>query len=58
MLLLFIRLADTITREQHARRELHDRTIRCRALEESVEAERAAHLESKFNAEIIQVALD
>lgn len=31
-------------------------TLRCRALEESVEAERAAHLESKFNAEIIQVS--
>lgn len=30
-------------------------TMRCRALEESVEAERGAHLESKFNAEIIQV---
>ena len=28
---------------------------RARSLEECVEAERAAHLESKFNSEIIQV---
>ena len=29
---------------------------RVKTLEESIEAERAAHLESKFNSEIIQVA--
>nr|XP_039271478.1 coiled-coil domain-containing protein 171-like isoform X1 [Styela clava] len=42
-------------REQHAHSELHNLNLRCHALEESVEAERAAHLESKFNAEIIQL---
>lgn len=30
-------------------------TLRVRKLEENIEAERAAHLESKFNSEIIQV---
>lgn len=29
--------------------------MRVRKLEENIEAERAAHLESKFNSEIIQV---
>lgn len=30
-------------------------TVRIKKLEENIEAERAAHLESKFNSEIIQV---
>ena len=30
---------------------------RIKALEESIEAERAAHLESKFNSEIVQVRI-
>ncbi|EDM10457.1 similar to myosin tail domain-containing protein (predicted) [Rattus norvegicus] len=32
-------------------------TLRVRKLEESIEAERAAHLESKFNSEIIQLRI-
>ncbi|XP_078484807.1 coiled-coil domain-containing protein 171-like [Ciona intestinalis] len=45
----------SMEREQHLRHDLDDCTRRARALEECVEAERAAHLESKFNSEIIQL---
>ncbi|XP_063465211.1 coiled-coil domain-containing protein 171 isoform X12 [Symphalangus syndactylus] len=41
-------------REEHLRREFEATTLRVRKLEENIEAERAAHLESKFNSEIIQ----
>ena len=34
---------------------LQTATIRIKALEEGIEAERASHLESKFNSEIVQV---
>nr|CAB3228261.1 coiled-coil domain-containing protein 171-like [Phallusia mammillata] len=44
-----------LEREQHLRHEYEDLSHRARSLEESVEAERAAHLESKFNSEIIQL---
>lgn len=42
-------------REERLRKEFEATTLRVRKLEENIEAERAAHLESKFNSEIIQV---
>uniref|UniRef100_A0A5F4W6H8 Coiled-coil domain containing 171 n=1 Tax=Callithrix jacchus TaxID=9483 RepID=A0A5F4W6H8_CALJA len=42
-------------REELLRKEFEATTLRVRKLEENIEAERAAHLESKFNSEIIQV---
>ncbi|XP_053061053.1 coiled-coil domain-containing protein 171 isoform X5 [Acinonyx jubatus] len=41
-------------REERLRKEFEATTLRVRKLEENIEAERAAHLESKFNSEIIQ----
>ncbi|CAK8694709.1 unnamed protein product [Clavelina lepadiformis] len=45
----------SMEREQRVRHDLDEITQRAHSLEESVEAERAAHLESKFNSEIIQL---
>uniref|UniRef100_A0A8C5RW40 Uncharacterized protein n=1 Tax=Laticauda laticaudata TaxID=8630 RepID=A0A8C5RW40_LATLA len=42
-------------RETRLRKELELAMARVKKLEENIEAERAAHLESKFNSEIIQV---
>uniref|UniRef100_A0AAR2KA57 Uncharacterized protein n=1 Tax=Pygocentrus nattereri TaxID=42514 RepID=A0AAR2KA57_PYGNA len=42
-------------REERMRTEVESAMQRMKALEENVESERAAHLESKFNSEIIQV---
>ncbi|XP_023270280.1 coiled-coil domain-containing protein 171 [Seriola lalandi dorsalis] len=42
-------------REERSRKEKEVSDQRVRSLEASVEAERAAHLESKFNSEIIQL---
>ncbi|XP_078020537.1 uncharacterized protein ccdc171 [Epinephelus lanceolatus] len=42
-------------REERSRREKEVSDQRVKSLESSVEAERAAHLESKFNSEIIQL---
>uniref|UniRef100_A0A8D1AUN0 Coiled-coil domain containing 171 n=1 Tax=Sus scrofa TaxID=9823 RepID=A0A8D1AUN0_PIG len=44
-------------REERLRKEFEATTLRVRKLEESIEAERAAHLESKFNSEIIQLRI-
>uniref|UniRef100_A0A8C5L499 Coiled-coil domain containing 171 n=1 Tax=Jaculus jaculus TaxID=51337 RepID=A0A8C5L499_JACJA len=48
-------------REEREREEEKERewatTLRVRKLEENIEAERAAHLESKFNSEIIQLRI-
>jgi len=43
-------------REHRLRHDMDELSQRARSLEECVEAERAAHLESKFNSEIIQVS--
>lgn len=43
-------------REQRLMRDLEAAMVRIKTLEEAVESERASHLESKFNSEIIQVA--
>ncbi|KFQ24905.1 Coiled-coil domain-containing protein 171, partial [Merops nubicus] len=42
-------------REERLRKELEAATLRIKKLEENIEAERAAHVESKFNSEIIQL---
>uniref|UniRef100_A0A5F8GFQ9 Coiled-coil domain containing 171 n=1 Tax=Monodelphis domestica TaxID=13616 RepID=A0A5F8GFQ9_MONDO len=42
------------TREELLRKEYEASSIKVKKLEENIEAERAAHLESKFNSEIIQ----
>uniref|UniRef100_A0A4W6ERL4 Coiled-coil domain containing 171 n=2 Tax=Lates calcarifer TaxID=8187 RepID=A0A4W6ERL4_LATCA len=42
-------------REERSRREREASDQRVRSLESSIEAERAAHLESKFNSEIVQL---
>ncbi|XP_019410665.1 PREDICTED: coiled-coil domain-containing protein 171 isoform X5 [Crocodylus porosus] len=42
-------------REEKLKKELEAATVRIKMLEENIEAERAAHLESKFNSEIIQL---
>ncbi|XP_060922636.1 coiled-coil domain-containing protein 171-like [Limanda limanda] len=42
-------------REERSRREKEASDQRGRSLESNIEAERAAHLESKFNAELIQL---
>ncbi|KAI6054341.1 CCDC171 [Marmota monax] len=44
-------------REECLRKEFEATTLRVRKLEENIEAERAAHLESKFNSEIIQLRI-
>ncbi|XP_016846452.2 coiled-coil domain-containing protein 171 isoform X7 [Anolis carolinensis] len=44
-------------REARLKKELEVATARIKKLEENVEAERAAHLESKFNSEIIQLRI-
>ncbi|XP_073907900.1 coiled-coil domain-containing protein 171 isoform X11 [Castor canadensis] len=44
-------------REERLRKEFETTTLRVRKLEENIEAERAAHLESKFNSEIIQLRI-
>ncbi|XP_070592989.1 LOW QUALITY PROTEIN: coiled-coil domain-containing protein 171 [Erythrolamprus reginae] len=44
-------------RESRLRKELELATARVKKLEENIEAERAAHLESKFNSEIIQLRI-
>ncbi|XP_019373099.1 PREDICTED: coiled-coil domain-containing protein 171 isoform X3 [Gavialis gangeticus] len=42
-------------REEKLKKEFEVATVRIKTLEENIEAERAAHLESKFNSEIIQL---
>ncbi|XP_048583728.1 coiled-coil domain-containing protein 171 isoform X2 [Nematostella vectensis] len=42
-------------REDRIKRELEQYQERVKTLEESIEAERAAHLETKFNSEIVQL---
>ncbi|CAJ0933255.1 unnamed protein product, partial [Ranitomeya imitator] len=49
-------IAFGLERENRLKQELEAATKRVTSLAEDIEAERAAHLESKFNAEIIQVA--
>ncbi|KGL80442.1 Coiled-coil domain-containing protein 171, partial [Tinamus guttatus] len=44
-------------REEKLKKEIETATIRIKKLEENIEAERAAHLESKFNSEIIQLRI-
>ncbi|KAK2531205.1 Ccdc171 [Columba guinea] len=44
-------------REQRLKKELEAATVKIKKLEENIEAERAAHLESKFNSEIIQLRI-
>uniref|UniRef100_A0A8D2LHA4 Coiled-coil domain containing 171 n=1 Tax=Varanus komodoensis TaxID=61221 RepID=A0A8D2LHA4_VARKO len=44
-------------REARFQKELEVTTARIKKLEENIEAERAAHLESKFNSEIIQLRI-
>ncbi|XP_077201235.1 coiled-coil domain-containing protein 171 isoform X2 [Paroedura picta] len=44
-------------REARLKKELDAATARIKKLEENIEAERAAHLESKFNSEIIQLRI-
>ncbi|XP_065512454.1 coiled-coil domain-containing protein 171 isoform X2 [Caloenas nicobarica] len=44
-------------REERLKKELEAATVRIKKLEENIEAERAAHLESKFNSEIIQLRI-
>ncbi|KFP64929.1 Coiled-coil domain-containing protein 171, partial [Cariama cristata] len=44
-------------REGRLRKELEAATVRIKKLEETIEAERAAHLESRFNSEIIQLRI-
>ncbi|XP_007499658.1 coiled-coil domain-containing protein 171 isoform X11 [Monodelphis domestica] len=45
------------TREELLRKEYEASSIKVKKLEENIEAERAAHLESKFNSEIIQLRI-
>ena len=42
-------------RDQRSKRDMEAAVARIKALDEGIEAERAAHLESKFNSEIVQV---
>ncbi|XP_052280653.1 coiled-coil domain-containing protein 171-like isoform X2 [Dreissena polymorpha] len=42
-------------REERTKKELESALQRLRAIEESIESERAAHLETKFNSEIVQL---
>ncbi|XP_062456256.1 coiled-coil domain-containing protein 171 isoform X2 [Rhea pennata] len=44
-------------REERLKKEIEAATMRIKKLEENIEAERAAHLESKFNSEIIQLRI-
>ncbi|XP_064358531.1 coiled-coil domain-containing protein 171 isoform X4 [Dromaius novaehollandiae] len=44
-------------REERLKKEIEGATVRIKKLEENIEAERAAHLESKFNSEIIQLRI-
>ncbi|XP_026722111.1 coiled-coil domain-containing protein 171 isoform X1 [Athene cunicularia] len=44
-------------REERLQKELEAATMRIKKLEENIEAERAAHLESKFNSEVIQLRI-
>ncbi|XP_029140704.1 coiled-coil domain-containing protein 171 [Protobothrops mucrosquamatus] len=46
-----------VEREARLRKELELAMARVKKLEENIEAERAAHLESKFNSEIIQLRI-
>uniref|UniRef100_A0A2K5UDK1 Coiled-coil domain containing 171 n=1 Tax=Macaca fascicularis TaxID=9541 RepID=A0A2K5UDK1_MACFA len=49
---------DLLTKEKsRLEKTLQATTLRVRKLEENIEAERAAHLESKFNSEIIQLRI-
>ncbi|XP_074139041.1 coiled-coil domain-containing protein 171 isoform X3 [Sminthopsis crassicaudata] len=45
------------TREELLRKEYEAATMKVKKLEENIEAERAAHLESKFSSEIIQLRI-
>ncbi|XP_032874166.1 coiled-coil domain-containing protein 171 isoform X6 [Amblyraja radiata] len=47
----------SIDREERLKKELEMGKQRVKLLEENIEAERAAHLESKFNSEIIQLRI-
>ncbi|KAM6289404.1 LOW QUALITY PROTEIN: coiled-coil domain-containing protein 171 [Aegotheles albertisi] len=47
----------TAEREERLKKEVETATLRIKKLEENIEAERAAHLESKFNSEIIQLRI-
>ncbi|XP_025077162.1 coiled-coil domain-containing protein 171-like isoform X2 [Pomacea canaliculata] len=42
-------------REERLKKDLENTITRLKSLEENIEAERAAHLESKFNSEIVQL---
>ncbi|KAK2500433.1 hypothetical protein MC885_003374 [Smutsia gigantea] len=44
-------------REERLRKEFEATTLQVRKLEENIETERAAHLESKFNSEIMQLRI-
>ncbi|XP_078070034.1 coiled-coil domain-containing protein 171 [Mustelus asterias] len=44
-------------REERLKKELEVAQQRMKSLEENIEAERAAHLESKFNSEVIQLRI-
>ncbi|KFO86327.1 Coiled-coil domain-containing protein 171, partial [Buceros rhinoceros silvestris] len=44
-------------REEQLKRELEAATVRIKKLEENIEAERAAHLESKFSSDILQLRI-
>ncbi|XP_040273182.1 coiled-coil domain-containing protein 171 [Bufo bufo] len=50
-------IAFGLEREDRLKQELEAAGQRVKRLEESIEAERAAHLESKFNSEIIQLRI-
>ncbi|KAM3938351.1 coiled-coil domain-containing protein 171 [Leptodactylus fuscus] len=50
-------IAFGLEREDRLKQELDAANQRVKRLEESIEAERAAHLESKFNSEIIQLRI-
>ncbi|NXK03816.1 CC171 protein, partial [Herpetotheres cachinnans] len=47
----------SVEREERLKKELEAATVRIKKLQENIEAERAAHLESKFNLEIIQLRI-
>ncbi|XP_055555106.1 coiled-coil domain-containing protein 171 [Falco cherrug] len=47
----------SVEREERLKKELKAATVRIKKLQENIEAERAAHLESKFNLEIIQLRI-
>ncbi|XP_027718840.1 coiled-coil domain-containing protein 171 isoform X7 [Vombatus ursinus] len=50
-------LESSSSREELLRKEYEAATMKVKKLEENIEAERAAHLESKFNSEIIQLRI-